>query len=159
MAHPDVLYPQPCPFCAIAQVYPPPRPPPALWHDEHDPALLSTYVPSLAALPSASTSDDAGADAQLGKRQVEAQKLTPPAYVLLSAPGVLAFLDIMPLSYGHVLVATREHRRTLAEVRSNTEGREIGESRDPSFFLHPFVHRGDFALTAGRGQCKGSGCR
>ncbi|KAK2066720.1 hypothetical protein P8C59_000510 [Phyllachora maydis] len=41
----------------------------------------------------------------------------PPAFVVLSTPLCVAFLDIMPLSAGHVLLCPRAHRRKLTDAR------------------------------------------
>ncbi|KHJ31112.1 putative hit domain-containing protein [Erysiphe necator] len=52
-------------------------------------------------------------------------KISPPAYVLLSTPLCLAFLDILPLSSGHVLLITRQHREKITDVKEE-ESRELG---------------------------------
>jgi diadenosine tetraphosphate (Ap4A) HIT family hydrolase len=64
----------PCPFCGIANAYPP-QPP-------------SQAAPALPPL--------------------EPQQRSH-AFLILSTKHVLAFLDIMPLSKGHILVTTRDH--------------------------------------------------
>jgi diadenosine tetraphosphate (Ap4A) HIT family hydrolase len=51
--------------------------------------------------------------------------VSPPAFVVLSTPLCLAFLDIMPLSPGHLLVTTRRHREKISEVTED-ESRELG---------------------------------
>jgi diadenosine tetraphosphate (Ap4A) HIT family hydrolase len=51
--------------------------------------------------------------------------LSPPAFVVLSTPLCLAFLDIMPLAPGHLLVTTRAHREKISEVGED-ESRELG---------------------------------
>lgn len=50
---------------------------------------------------------------------------TPAAFVVLSTPSLIAFLDIMPLSRGHLLVCTRTHRPKLTHT-TPTEGRRLG---------------------------------
>lgn len=40
----------------------------------------------------------------------------PTAHLILSTEHVLAFLDIMPLSRGHVLVTPRQHYETLGDM-------------------------------------------
>jgi hypothetical protein len=52
------------------------------------------------------------------------EKTFPPSFVLLSTPDVIAFLDIAPLTRGHVLVATRRHRVKTVEL-STAEGAEV----------------------------------
>ncbi|KAK5947097.1 hypothetical protein PMZ80_001243 [Knufia obscura] len=52
-------------------------------------------------------------------------RLDPPTYVLLSTEHVVAFLDIAPLTRGHVLVAPRRHRVKVGNLQSS-EAAEIG---------------------------------
>lgn len=49
----------------------------------------------------------------------------PETYVLLSTPAVIAFLDIMPLSQGHLLVCPRRHAPKLTGTTPH-EARELG---------------------------------
>lgn len=53
------------------------------------------------------------------------EKLAPSCFLLLSTPTVMAFMDIMPISPGHVLVCPRPHREKLKDVRGN-EGAALG---------------------------------
>ncbi|CAK96165.1 uncharacterized protein An01g07410, partial [Aspergillus niger] len=108
---------QSCPFCAIAHKYPP-LPPTTFFrpknssHDDHlnlaAAAAPTTDIPSPESF--AELSNPGSGDAHL----------------ILSTRHVLAFLDIMPLTKGHVLVATREHCERLGDVRVGV-GREIGQ--------------------------------
>jgi diadenosine tetraphosphate (Ap4A) HIT family hydrolase len=52
--------------------------------------------------------------------------VTPPAFVILCSPLCLAFLDIMPLAQGHLLVTTRMHHEKLSDV-SEPEAAELGK--------------------------------
>ena len=52
------------------------------------------------------------------------EKLDPPSFVLYSGEHVIAFLDIMPLTRGHVLVAPRKHRVKIGDL-SPDEGAEV----------------------------------
>lgn len=52
-------------------------------------------------------------------------RLSPPSYVLFSSEHVIAFLDIAPLTRGHVLVAPRRHRFKVGNL-SPSEAAEIG---------------------------------
>ena len=54
------------------------------------------------------------------------EKTDPPAFVVLSTPTCLAFLDIMPLSPGHLLVTTRKHHEKISDV-GEEEARELGK--------------------------------
>ncbi|KAK4145953.1 HIT-like domain-containing protein [Dichotomopilus funicola] len=49
----------------------------------------------------------------------------PSTFIILSTPHLVAFLDIMPLSVGHVLLCPRPHRPKLTDV-SAAESAELG---------------------------------
>lgn len=49
----------------------------------------------------------------------------PATFVVLSTPRLIAFLDIMPLSTGHVLLCPRAHRPKLTDATS-AEAAEAG---------------------------------
>lgn len=49
----------------------------------------------------------------------------PETYVILSTPVVIAFLDIMPLSQGHLLLCPRRHAPKLTGT-TPSEARELG---------------------------------
>ena len=51
--------------------------------------------------------------------------VAPAAFVVLSSPLIMAFLDIMPLSPGHLLVTTRKHHEKVSDM-SEEESREMG---------------------------------
>ena len=55
------------------------------------------------------------------------EKTSPPSFMVLSTPHVIAFFDIAPLTRGHVLVATRRHRIKVGDL-SSFEGSEVGWS-------------------------------
>ncbi|CCU79031.1 HIT domain protein [Blumeria hordei DH14] len=48
-----------------------------------------------------------------------------PAFVVLSTPLCLAFLDIRPLSPGHLLLTTRQHREKVSDL-TEEESSELG---------------------------------
>src|SRR5438132_1668288 len=49
----------------------------------------------------------------------------PSTFVVLSTPLLIAFLDIMPLSTGHVLLCPRAHRPKLTDATTR-EARDLG---------------------------------
>ncbi|KAK7757167.1 hypothetical protein SLS62_000716 [Diatrype stigma] len=53
-------------------------------------------------------------------------KLSPHAFVVLSTPTLVAFLDIMPLARGHILLCPRAHRPRLTDV-TRREAQDLGE--------------------------------
>ena len=57
----------------------------------------------------------------------DATKVDPNCFLLLNTYDVMAFLDILPMTRGHVLLATREHRPKLADVAPG-EGCSVGMS-------------------------------
>jgi diadenosine tetraphosphate (Ap4A) HIT family hydrolase len=57
---------------------------------------------------------------------IDASLTTPSSFVVLSTPLLIAFLDIMPLSRGHLLLCPRAHRPKLTDA-SPTESRQLGD--------------------------------
>jgi len=53
------------------------------------------------------------------------------SHLILSTEHVLAFLDIMPLTRGHVLVAPRTHYKSLADMGVQA-GQEVSKSHSIS---------------------------
>ncbi|KAK2608619.1 hypothetical protein QQS21_002848 [Conoideocrella luteorostrata] len=50
---------------------------------------------------------------------------TPASFVVLSTPLLIAFLDIMPLSHGHLLLCPRAHRQKLTDA-TRQESLQLG---------------------------------
>lgn len=94
----EMHYPIPCAFCRIADAYP----------------------PTISSIPASKR------DAVPSEESFNSQKIQPPCFLILNDPLLMAFLDIMPMARGHVLVATRKHRRRIGEVEGE-EGRSVGE--------------------------------
>ncbi|KAH8727514.1 HIT-like domain-containing protein [Phaeosphaeriaceae sp. PMI808] len=98
----DLHYPaDACPFCNIAAAYPFPTSP--LWSDRKE--ELGRSVPE---------DEDA-----------RVEKTDPSSFVVLRSRDVIAFLDILPMTGGHLLVATRNHRVKVADMEA-VESREVG---------------------------------
>ncbi|OJD11344.1 hypothetical protein AJ78_07867 [Emergomyces pasteurianus Ep9510] len=87
-----------CPFCAIAAAHPP-------------------CPPSHLDVPNSSSA----ATLQNDSRPPE-----PQTHLILSTKHVLAFLDIMPLTRGHLLVIARGHYEKLGNVGIEV-GKELGK--------------------------------
>lgn len=101
----DLHYPpDACPFCNIASAYPSSSISSRLW------------TPASVSLESCIPNDD----------EAHHEKTTPSSFVVLASRDVVAFLDILPMTGGHLLVATRGHRVKVADMEEG-EGREIGE--------------------------------
>lgn len=45
------------------------------------------------------------------------EKVDPQCHLILSTPLVLAFLDIMPIAVGHILLTTRRHYTKLSDLQ------------------------------------------
>jgi diadenosine tetraphosphate (Ap4A) HIT family hydrolase len=58
----------------------------------------------------------------------------PLSHLILSTEHVLAFLDIMPLTRGHVLLAPRKHYKTLGDMDVQA-GQEVCKF-DIKFYYH-----------------------
>ncbi|KAJ9663762.1 hypothetical protein H2201_005483 [Coniosporium apollinis] len=94
----DSYYPSTCPFCTIASAFP-----------------CASSTSGSTSLSSAVPTEEAA----------DPTRVDPNAFVLLSAPEVLAFLDILPMTRGHVLVASRTHRKKVADLEGS-EASEVG---------------------------------
>ena len=90
----------PCPFCEISATYP-------LARGQSSSSVASTTRSSRP--PSE-------------KRKKELRSTT---HLILSTPQVLAFLDIMPLSPGHILLTPRRHAKKIMDL-SPEEGASLG---------------------------------
>lgn len=56
------------------------------------------------------------------------EKCDPQCHLILSAPNVLAFLDIMPIAPGHILLTTRQHYQKVSDLYTSTAGQQGRES-------------------------------
>lgn len=64
-----------------------------------------------------------------GNSLLDPERVDRPAFVLLSTEHVVAFLDIFPLTRGHVLVAPRKHRVKVGQLSAD-------ESAEVSFIWY-----------------------
>jgi hypothetical protein len=110
----DEMYPQSCPFCTIARAYPsPPTAPTSSTELSSSPSYPSSSIPQSDSL------------LQYVPSTVDVEKTSPSCFLVLSSPHVVAFLDILPMTRGHLLVCVRGHREKIEHV-DGTEGRELG---------------------------------
>lgn len=61
-----------------------------------------------------------------GDDEADVEKTDPSSFVVLRSRDVVAFLDILPMTRGHLLVTTRGHKVKVADMGA-VESREIGE--------------------------------
>ncbi|KAE8325852.1 HIT-like domain-containing protein [Aspergillus sergii] len=101
--------PSSCPFCNIASTYPPIYP--------------TTFTPENNCPNSPNTKKPYTSPISLPDSSDPTQ---PTAHLILSTKHVLAFLDIMPLTRGHVLVIPRTHYEKLGDVDIKVS-RELGQ--------------------------------
>ncbi len=99
-----------CPFCRIALARPP-----------HPP---TTTIPSRETPQTPDPSDPSPSPAT--QQPLSPDLTDPPSYVVLSTPHVVAFLDIMPITRGHLLVATRRHVEKVTGMET-LEGMEVSK--------------------------------
>ncbi|KAL4933910.1 uncharacterized protein BDV17DRAFT_250887 [Aspergillus undulatus] len=85
-----------CPFCEIAAAHPPV--PPSRYLPTTDTASQSLSPPQPTPTPTLNPGEEGH------------------AFLILSTKHILAFLDIMPLTQGHLLVVPRNHYEKLGEV-------------------------------------------
>ncbi|OLN88069.1 Hit family protein 1-like protein 1 [Colletotrichum chlorophyti] len=57
---------------------------------------------------------------------LDPNRIPTPAFIVLSTPTLIAFLDILPLSRGHLLLCPRTHRPKLTDA-SPEESAEMGK--------------------------------
>jgi len=74
-------------------------------------------------------------------RNPDPDLLSPSAFPILSTPLVMAFLDIMPISPGHVLLTTREHYEKLTNIPTQSQTKTGPPSK--SLWTKPYVPEGD----------------
>lgn len=72
------------------------------------------------------TSSTSFLDCVPNDENADSSRIRPNVFLVLSAPDVIAFLDILPMTLGHLLVATRAHRKVVGDVEGG-EAREVGE--------------------------------
>ncbi|KAH6860916.1 HIT-like domain-containing protein [Alternaria rosae] len=120
MQETDLHYPpQTCPFCTIAAAFPfpsspstssspnSPPPTPSLWKSSRtqEKELLKESIPK--------------------EEESDPEKTNPSSFVVLRSKDVVAFLDILPMTGGHLLVTTRHHKVKVADMEA-VESKEIG---------------------------------
>lgn len=65
-------------------------------------------------------------------RNPDPDLVSPQAHVILSTPHVMAFLDILPMAPGHILLTTRDHYKTVADLYNPETGADWASQRHAS---------------------------
>ncbi|PWY80619.1 HIT-like protein [Aspergillus heteromorphus CBS 117.55] len=126
------LPPSSCPFCNIATTYPPIPPTTFLRQQDQSknahphPHHLNIVAPRQPLSPDSFIGEEQDASPTPTPTPTPTPQARARAHLILSTRDVLAFLDIMPLTRGHVLVAPRGHFEKLGDV-GVVSGREIGQ--------------------------------
>jgi len=125
MQETDLHYPpQTCPFCTIAAAFPFPSLPPSSSSPN-----TNSPPPTPSLWKSSSTLEqDLLKDSIPKEEESDPEKTSPSSFVVLRSRDVVAFLDILPMTGGHLLVTTRQHKVKVADMEA-VESREIGELR------------------------------
>ncbi|TKA28596.1 hypothetical protein B0A50_02923 [Salinomyces thailandicus] len=116
----DDYYPISCPFCKIAEAYPP------------EP---STPIPA----------------------SPDPEKVDPQCHLLLSTPHVMAFLDILPIAPGHILVTTRQHYEKLSDLFPPTTADDWATRRTAAQARDSAKAIGEWLPVVSRALCKVTG--
>jgi diadenosine tetraphosphate (Ap4A) HIT family hydrolase len=95
-------YAESCPFCTIASAYPSST-------NSTSPSATQSVQELQSAVP----------------QDADVTKVSPSCFLVLSALRVMAFLDILPMTRGHLLVTVRGHREKVQDLEG-VEGGEIG---------------------------------
>lgn len=91
-----------------------------------DPTILPPTAPCpFCKISSAYHSYDPNTPPAADASSIDPEKIAPASFVVLSTPTLLAFLDILPLSRGHLLLCPRRHASKLTDV-TPSEAAELG---------------------------------
>ncbi|KAI4945932.1 hypothetical protein J4E91_007373 [Alternaria rosae] len=119
MQETDLHYPpQTCPFCTIAAAFPFPSSPSTSSSPDSPPPTPSLWK-------SSSTQEKELLKESIPKEEEsDPEKTNPSSFVVLRSKDVVAFLDILPMTGGHLLVTTRQHKVKVADMEA-VESKEI----------------------------------
>ncbi|KAF9695800.1 hypothetical protein EKO04_005761 [Ascochyta lentis] len=116
MQETDLHYPaDACPFCAIAAAYP----------DTHDDYNNDVDNKPRGLWKKKRSEGEVLKGAVPREEECGVEKTSPSSFVVLRTGDVVAFLDILPMTRGHLLVTTRNHKVKVADMAAR-ESREIG---------------------------------
>ena len=86
------------------------------------------------------------------------EKISPQCHLILSTPHVLAFLDILPIAPGHVLVTTRDHFKKLSDLYNLPQAPEDWvANRNASYARETARAMGEWLPIVSRALCKATG--
>ncbi|CAK4032087.1 zinc-binding of the histidine triad [Lecanosticta acicola] len=87
-------------------------------------------------------------------------KCEPQCHLILSTPHVLAFLDIMPIAPGHILLTTRKHYAKLSDLQRPSSSKQRTDwisSKQAAEALETSRAMGEFLPVLSRALCRVTG--
>ncbi|GAB7325196.1 hypothetical protein MBLNU13_g09271t2 [Cladosporium sp. NU13] len=83
--------------------------------------------------------------------------ISPQAHVILSTPHVMAFLDILPMAPGHILVTTRDHYQKVSDLYNPKVGADWVSQQIASKSRQDSRAIGEWLPLVSRALCKVTG--
>lgn len=83
--------------------------------------------------------------------------ISPQAHVILSTPHVMAFLDILPMAPGHILLTTRDHYQKVSDLYNPNAGADWASQRTASKTREDSKAIGEWLPLVSRALCKTTG--
>lgn len=124
----DLHYPpEACPFCGIAAAFP-------FKFSDTSTSSPSSNLNSTALTRTGSARRDLAACVP-DEDAADPTRTSPSSFIILASEDVIAFLDILPMTRGHVLVATRGHRVKVEDLGGD-EGKAVGMCSSFSSSFH-----------------------
>jgi len=85
------------------------------------------------------------------------EKLSPQAHLILSTPHVMAFLDILPIAPGHILVTTRDHYCKVSDLYNPKAGSDWASQRKAAKAKEDSRAIGEWLPLVSRALCNTTG--
>lgn len=85
------------------------------------------------------------------------EKLDPQCHLILSTKLVLAFLDIMPIAPGHILLTTRKHYQKLSDLQHTTQTQDWVRQRAANEAREAARELGEWLPIISRALCRVTG--
>ena len=83
--------------------------------------------------------------------------ISPQAHVILSTPHVMAFLDILPMAPGHLLLTTRDHYQKVSDLFNPKAGLDWASQRSAAKSREDSKAIGEWLPLVSRALCKTTG--
>lgn len=83
--------------------------------------------------------------------------ISPQAHIILSTPHVMAFLDILPMAPGHILLTTRDHYQKVSDLYNPTASADWVSQRTAAKSREDSKAIGEWLPLVSRALCKTTG--